>query len=140
MKAVGINPDNWEDLTAGRSKWRRTLQIHMKSRPQKSEHTGKSDPVLQDSTPNTTAIFLTAIVTPAQGSFATDENMREAIILWSLDRRRSRILMFIVVHFIFFLSCQYLFLWAGAVCAVGKISAFQPQGPQFDPRLCQDLN
>ena len=26
------------------------------------------------------------------------------------------------------------------VGAVGKISAFQPQGPQFDPRLCQDLN
>ena len=29
---------------------------------------------------------------------------------------------------------------AGAVGAVGKISAFQPQGPQFEPRLYQDLN
>ena len=29
---------------------------------------------------------------------------------------------------------------AGLVGAVGKISASQPQGPQFDPRLCQDLN
>ena len=28
---------------------------------------------------------------------------------------------------------------AGRV-AVGKISAFQPQGPQFDPWLCRDLN
>ena len=33
-----------------------------------------------------------------------------------------------------------LFYWAGAVGTVGKISAFRPQGPQFDPRLCQDLN
>ena len=28
----------------------------------------------------------------------------------------------------------------GVVRTVGKISAFQSQGPQFDPRLCQDLN
>ena len=26
------------------------------------------------------------------------------------------------------------------VGAVGKISAFRPQGPQFDPQLCCDLN
>ena len=26
------------------------------------------------------------------------------------------------------------------VVAVGKISAFLPQSPQFDPLLCQDLN
>ena len=24
--------------------------------------------------------------------------------------------------------------------AFSKISAFRPQGPQFDPRLCQNLN
>ena len=30
--------------------------------------------------------------------------------------------------------------WAGVVGAVGKIPAFQPQGPRFDPRLCQELN
>ena len=24
-------------------------------------------------------------------------------------------------------------MWAGVVGTVGKISAFQPQGPQFDP-------
>ena len=29
---------------------------------------------------------------------------------------------------------------AGMVGAVGKISAFRPQGPQLDPRLCRDLN
>ena len=29
---------------------------------------------------------------------------------------------------------------AGMVGAVGKISAFRPQGPQFDSRLCRDLN
>ena len=27
--------------------------------------------------------------------------------------------------------------WAGMVGAVGKISAFKPQGSQFDPRLCK---
>ena len=27
---------------------------------------------------------------------------------------------------------------ADVVGAVGKVSAFRPQGPQFDPRLCQD--
>ena len=26
------------------------------------------------------------------------------------------------------------------VVAIGKISAFQLQGPQFDPSLCRDLN
>ena len=27
----------------------------------------------------------------------------------------------------------YYYYWAGMVGAVGKISAFRPQGPQFDP-------
>ena len=31
-------------------------------------------------------------------------------------------------------------IWAGVFGAVGKISAFQPQRSQFDPRLGQDLN
>ena len=35
------------------------------------------------------------------------------------------------------MSCLH---WAGVVGAVGKISALRPQGPQFDPRLCRDLN
>ena len=30
--------------------------------------------------------------------------------------------------------------WEGLVGAVGKISAFRPQGPQFDPLLCRNLN
>ena len=30
--------------------------------------------------------------------------------------------------------------WAGVAGAVDKISAFQPQGPQFDPLLFQGLN
>ena len=32
--------------------------------------------------------------------------------------------------------------WASIVGAVniGKISAFQPQGPQFDPQIGRDLN
>mgnify|MGYP001793706266 CR=1 FL=1 len=30
--------------------------------------------------------------------------------------------------------------WEVMVGAVGKVSAFQPQGPQFDPPLCQDLS
>ena len=29
---------------------------------------------------------------------------------------------------------------AGVVGAIGKISVFRPQGPRFDPRLCQDSN
>ena len=32
------------------------------------------------------------------------------------------------------------FFTAGVVSAVGKIYAFRPQGPQFDSRLCRDLN
>ena len=28
----------------------------------------------------------------------------------------------------------------GVVGAVGKIPVFRPQGPQFDLRLCRDLN
>ena len=28
----------------------------------------------------------------------------------------------------------------GMVGTAGKISAFRPQDPQFDPRLCQDSN
>ena len=35
---------------------------------------------------------------------------------------------------------EYNFVRAGIGGAVGKISAFRPQGPQFDPRLYQDLN
>ena len=31
-------------------------------------------------------------------------------------------------------------LRAGMAGTVSKISAFRPQGPQFDPRLSQDLN
>ena len=38
----------------------------------------------------------------------------------------------------FYCACQLRM--AGMVGAVGKISAFRPQGPQFDPRLCRDLN
>ena len=33
-----------------------------------------------------------------------------------------------------------VYCWVGVVGTVGKISAFWPQGPQFDTRLCQDLN
>ena len=38
------------------------------------------------------------------------------------------------------LLLSYILSWAGMVGAVGKISAFRPQDPQFDPRLCRDLN
>ena len=31
----------------------------------------------------------------------------------------------------------YVLAFAGHGCVVGKISAFQPQGSQFDPLLCQ---
>ena len=30
-------------------------------------------------------------------------------------------------------NSEALIAWAGVVNAVGKISAFQPQGPQFNP-------
>ena len=37
--------------------------------------------------------------------------------------------------------CYTIYLiWAGMVGAVGKISAFRPQGPLFDSRLCRDSN
>ena len=55
-------------------------------------------------------------------------------------------LIYLVVQWIsLFLSLRekfsdYFGSKAGMVGAVGKISAFQPQGPQFDPLLCQDLN
>ena len=35
---------------------------------------------------------------------------------------------------------EYVAGVAGVVGTVGKISALRPQGPQFDFRLCQDLN
>ena len=35
---------------------------------------------------------------------------------------------------------QFQYISAGMVGTVGKISAFQSQDPQFDPRLCRDLN
>ena len=37
-------------------------------------------------------------------------------------------------------SHTLFFFWAGMVGAVGKITAFRPHGPQFDSRLCRDLN
>ena len=41
---------------------------------------------------------------------------------------------------LFFKWNSCLFVKAGMVGAVGKISAFRAQGPRFDPRLCRDLN
>ena len=38
------------------------------------------------------------------------------------------------------LCLHFLTHWTFMVGAVGKISALRPQNPQFDPRLCQDLN